>query len=144
MAQLGKTVFQAAAACLRVRHGTVAALQNEEEFDAVDDIRIHPTNEGLLQVCLLLRNGTVIWGLQACSCIDCAVAWVLCCGPVRSKGSFLPVQHCWRARLAGMSRDVALSKTWRTCLCADFVCGAFGGCAVLCCRWCWMRPSLTW
>jgi len=50
MAQLGKGVFQNAASCLRVRHGSVAALQNEAEFDAVDDIRIHPQSEAMLQV----------------------------------------------------------------------------------------------
>lgn len=50
MAQLGKTVFLNAASCVRVRHGSVAALQNEAEFDAVDDIRIQPQNEPMLQV----------------------------------------------------------------------------------------------
>lgn len=50
MAQLGKNVFQNAAPCLRVRHGCVAALQNEAEFDAVDDVRIHPQSEAMLQV----------------------------------------------------------------------------------------------
>jgi hypothetical protein len=50
MAQLGKNVFQNAAPYLRVRHGCVAALQNEAEFDAVDDIRIHPQSEAMLQV----------------------------------------------------------------------------------------------
>lgn len=50
MAQLGKNVFQNAASCLRVRHGAVAALQNEADFDAIDDIRIYPQNEAMLQV----------------------------------------------------------------------------------------------
>lgn len=59
MAQLGKGVFQNAASCLRVRHGSVAALQNEAEFDAVDDIRIHPQSEAMLQVRLavVLQSG---------------------------------------------------------------------------------------
>lgn len=52
MAQLGKNVFQNAASCLRVRHGAVAALQNEADFDAVDDIRIHPQSEAMLQIVL--------------------------------------------------------------------------------------------
>jgi hypothetical protein len=53
MAQLGKNVFQNAASCLRVRMGAVSALQNEAEFDAVDDIRIHPQSEAMLQVGLV-------------------------------------------------------------------------------------------
>jgi hypothetical protein len=48
--QLGVNVFRNAAPYLRVRRGEVAALQNEEEFDALDDARIHPENETLLQV----------------------------------------------------------------------------------------------
>jgi hypothetical protein len=48
--QLGVNVFRNAAPFLRVRRGEVAALQNEEEFDALDDARIHPENETLLQV----------------------------------------------------------------------------------------------
>lgn len=51
--QLGVNVFRNAAPFLRVRRGEVAALQNEEEFDALDDARIHPENETLLQVRLL-------------------------------------------------------------------------------------------
>lgn len=50
MALLGRVVFQNAASCLRVRHGAVSALQNEADFDAVDDIRIHPQSEAMLQV----------------------------------------------------------------------------------------------
>ncbi|WIA22113.1 hypothetical protein OEZ85_004454 [Tetradesmus obliquus] len=50
--QLGVNVFRNAAPFLRVRRGEVAALQNEEEFDALDDARIHPENETLLQVIL--------------------------------------------------------------------------------------------
>jgi transcriptional accessory protein Tex/SPT6 len=48
--QMGNNVFRNAAPFLRVRRGEVAALQNEEEFDALDDARIHPENEALLQV----------------------------------------------------------------------------------------------
>jgi len=48
--QMGNNVFRNAAPFLRVRRGEVAALQNEEEFDALDDARIHPEDEALLQV----------------------------------------------------------------------------------------------
>lgn len=47
---MGRVVFRNSAPFLRVRRGEVAALQNEEEFDALDDIRLNTEDEGLLQV----------------------------------------------------------------------------------------------
>lgn len=50
VAQMGRTVFRNAAPFIRVRRGEVQALQNEEEFDALDDARVNPEDEALLQV----------------------------------------------------------------------------------------------
>jgi hypothetical protein len=47
-----------------VRHGSVAALHNEAEFDAVDDIRIQPQNEPMLQV----RQGVEVLGFRVLGC----------------------------------------------------------------------------
>lgn len=47
---MGRVVFRNSAPFIRVRRGEVAALQNEEEFDALDDIRLNLEDEALLQV----------------------------------------------------------------------------------------------
>lgn len=72
VAQMGRAVFRNAAPYIRVRRGEVAALQHEEEFEALDDIRINPEEEASLQV-WCCRLGYCVQG-RACTDEDLLIS----------------------------------------------------------------------
>lgn len=99
-------VFRNAAPFLRVRRGEVAALQNEEEFDALDDARIHPENEALLQA------SAAQWRLLAAALAAAVAVVVAVLCTLWLAGQ--PLQWCWDVTLQKQKHPFTPSHTSHT------------------------------